>query len=460
MLEATLHRRVEMKRSVIAAFALLAATSPLGAQTPRPLTFLDAQNMRQASGAELSPDGRSMLYTLSVPDWNAARRQSDIYMVSLDRGLPSTRQLTFTKDKNETSPKWSNDGSFIAFVSDRDATGAAPAGGAGGGRGGGRGGEGGGRNQLFVMRLDGGEAKRVSDARDGISTFTFSKDGKALVYASGRSDNEQIYALTIADLWQGDIPHATQWTRHATGVDNWQWSADGSKIYFIAPDSIDRDERARMDKQFTVRPRNPASSLSSLWVFDVASKEEKKLAGDGTSYSVANVSISPDGKWIGYSGLSSNRYERGILEQSDFADLYLLEIATGKVERLTKNDIISESGISFSPDSRFVAFSAPNDFKFQHLSKVYIRPVDQPNAPWKKLGGKIDLDVRVGGRGGGGGDAGVETGFWSAKGDTIYFNTGIKATTQLFSLAVATDEVKQLTSLKAVTSVGQIGRAS
>src|SRR5215510_14371870 len=387
-----------------------------------------------------------MLYTLSVPDWNAARRQSDVYMVSLDRGLPSTRQLTFTKDKNETSPKWSTDGSFIAFVSDRDATGAAPAGGAAGGRGGGGGA--GGRNQLFVMRLDGGEAKRVTDAREGVSTFTFSKDGKNIVYASGRSDNEQIYALTIADLWQGDIPHATQWTRHATGVDNWQWSPDGSKIYFISPDSIDRDERARMDKQFTVRPRTPASSLSSLWVFDVASKEEKRLVGDA-AYSVANVAISPDGKWIGYSGLSSNRYERGILEQSDFADLYLLEVATGKIERLTKNDIISESGISFSPDSRFVAFSAPNDFKFQHLSKIYVRPVNEPNAPWRKLGGKADLDVRVGGRGGGGGDAGVETGFWSEKGDTIYFNSGIKATTQLFSLAVVTDEVKQLTSLKA-----------
>src|SRR5262245_7915739 len=157
MLEALLHRRVEMTRSVLAVLAIL--SSSLGAQTSRPLTFLDAQNMRQASGAELSPDGRSMLYTLSVPDWNAARRQSDIYMVSLDRGLPSTRQLTFTKDKNETSAKWSNDGSFIAFVSDRHATGAAPAGGAAGGRGGGRGGEAGGRNQLFVMRLDGGERK-------------------------------------------------------------------------------------------------------------------------------------------------------------------------------------------------------------------------------------------------------------------------------------------------------------
>src|SRR5262249_29944817 len=275
--------------------------------------------------------------------------------------------------------------------SDRDATGAAPAGGAGGGRGGGRGGEAGGRNQLFVMRLDGGEAKRVTDARDGVSTFTFSKDGKNIVYASGRTDNEQIYALTIADLWQGDIPHATQWTHHATGVNNWQWSPDGSTIYFIAPDSIDRDERARMDKQFTVRPRNPASSLSSLWVFDVASKQEKRLVSD-PSYSVADVTLSPDGKWIGYHGMSSSRYERGNLEQNDYADLYLYDVSTAKIERLTKNDIISEGPVGFSPDSKTIAFSAPDDFKFMHLEKIYVRPVDQPTAQWKKLGGTFDYD--------------------------------------------------------------------
>src|SRR6185369_15539006 len=155
--------------------ALLAAAS-LGAQQ-RPMTFLDVQNMRQASGPDLSPDGRMMLYTISTPDWNQAKRQSDIYLVSTDRGVSSTRQLTFTKDKNETNPRWSKDGSFVAFLSDRDATGAAPAAAAGGG-GGGRGGAGGGggRNQLFVMRLDGGEAKRVTDVREGISNFSFTKD--------------------------------------------------------------------------------------------------------------------------------------------------------------------------------------------------------------------------------------------------------------------------------------------
>jgi Tol biopolymer transport system component len=164
-----------------------AAAVPVAAQTQRPMTFLDAQNMRQASGQDLSPDGRQMLYALSTPDWQNARRQSDIYLVSVDRGLASTRQLTFTKDKNESNAKWSRDGSFIAFLSDRDASS-----GNGAAAGGGRGGAGGGRNQLFVLRLDGGEAKRVTDARDGVANFQFTKDGKSIVYTSGRAGDQVI----------------------------------------------------------------------------------------------------------------------------------------------------------------------------------------------------------------------------------------------------------------------------
>src|SRR6185312_7553872 len=113
-------------------------------------------------------------------DWSQARRQSDIYLVNTERGLESTRQLTFTKDRNETSPRWSRDGHFIAFLSDRDAAAAAT-----GGRGGAPG-TSSARNQLFVMRLDGGEARRVTDARDGVANFSFSKDGRFIVYTSGR----------------------------------------------------------------------------------------------------------------------------------------------------------------------------------------------------------------------------------------------------------------------------------
>jgi dipeptidyl aminopeptidase/acylaminoacyl peptidase len=430
--------------------ALIFGATVAGAQTQRSMTFLDAQNMRQTSGFDLSPDGRSLLYALSVPDWNQARRQTDLYMVAVDRGVPSARQLTFTKDKNETSPKWSRDGAFIAFLSDRDApTGAA---GATGGRGGAAAPGGNPRNQLYVMRLDGGEAKRVTDGREGVSNFSFTKDGKSIVYTAGRQGDEQIYALSIGDLW-GDIARPTQLTRHATGVGTWQFGPDGRKIYFVTPDSIDRDDRLRTEKQFTVRPREPQSSLQSLWVFDLDTRQERRLTTDD-HYSVANPTISPDGKWIAFHGMSTNRYERGNLEQNDYADLYLLNVASGNIERLTKNDIVSEGSVSFSPDSKMLAFSAPDDFKFEHNQKIYLRAVDQPGAPFRKIGSKLDLDVRVGGGRGGGGD-GSESSFWSAKGDTIYFGTGKRATTQFFAISTETGDVKQLTDVHGTISVSR-----
>ncbi len=441
-------------------FLALVAIVASSASAQRPMTFLDAQNMRQVAGQDVSPDGKSMLYSLSTPDWNSARRQSDIYLVAFDGGLQTTRQLTFTKDKNETSPKWSRDGSFIAFLSDRDATTAPANGGAAGGRGGGAGAAGGGgaRNQIFVMRIDGGEARRITDAREGVSNFSFSKDGKSIVYTSGRAGDEQIYALATGDFYrpllEGDFPKASQLTRHATGITSWQWSPDGRRIYFVSPDSIDRDDRARTDKQFTVKPRNPATSVASLWVYDLDARQERRLTND-TSYSVGEFTISPDGKWIGFHGMSSNRYERGNLEQNDYADLRLLNVATGAIERLTKNTDIGEGPVLFSPDSKLLAFSAPDDFKYMHNERMYVRHVDQPGEPLRKIGGNVDLDVRAGGRGGGGGAEGIESSFWSANGDTIYFGTGVRATTQLFSLAVSTGQAKQITDVKGTISVAR-----
>ncbi|HTI63342.1 MAG TPA: prolyl oligopeptidase family serine peptidase [Gemmatimonadaceae bacterium] len=429
--------------------SLIAAVT-LGAQAPRPLTFLDVQNMRQTAGLSVSPDGKSLAYSLSTPDWNQARRQSDVYVVSIERGLASTRRLTFTADKNETSPRWSRDGAFIAFLSDRDAV-ANSGSAAGGGRGGAAGT--GARNQIFIMRVDGGEARRVTDAREGVSSFSFSKDGKFIVYGSGRAGDEQLYALTIADLDRNQIglPKPLQLTHHATGIGTWQWSPDGTRIYFVTPDSVDRDDRARTEKQFTVKPRNPASSVASLWMFDLGAKQERRLTND-SSYSVGEFTISPDGQWIGFHGMSPSRYERSILEQNDYADLYLLNVGSGQVSRLTRNDIIAEGTVSFSPDSKMLAFSAPDDFKFMHNERIYVRPVDQPNAPFKKLGSNFDGDVRIG-RSFGGGD--LESSFWSAHGDTIYFGTGVHATTQIFAVSLATGRAEQLTDVKGTITLSR-----
>ena len=65
----------------------LVALEPLQAQAPnaplRPMTFLDMQLMRTVGAPTPSPDGRSMLYTVSTMDWQEARRQTDLFLVSM-----------------------------------------------------------------------------------------------------------------------------------------------------------------------------------------------------------------------------------------------------------------------------------------------------------------------------------------------------------------------------------------
>jgi Tol biopolymer transport system component len=144
-----------------------------------------------------------MLYTISTPDWKEARRQTDIHLVSLKTGLPSTRQLTFSTEKNETSPAWLRDGRGFVFLSNRDAPSNATS-----------------QNQIFVMRLDGGESRRVTDAKEGVADFQISRDGKWIAYRSGQSGQQQLFRLAVDALIAASTPASgEQLTKQAAGIE-------------------------------------------------------------------------------------------------------------------------------------------------------------------------------------------------------------------------------------------------
>jgi dipeptidyl aminopeptidase/acylaminoacyl peptidase len=392
------------------AAAMTLASAAVHAQEMKPWTFMDQQLMNQAGGNAVSPDGKWMLYTLSVANWKDAKRFTDIYVVSTDQGVASKRQLTFTKDKNETSPRWSRDGKFFVFASNRDGT----------------------TQQLFMMRPDGGEAQRITDAKDGVGTFVFTRDGKSLIYSAGKTDDQQLYMLPVADI---DSSRAVQLSRHTGGVKNWQVSEDGKRAFFLASDSIDTDEKLRREKQFTVNVRNAEVPSDQLWTLDLATKVERKLTND-RAFSISGFSLADDGEWAGVTAIRNNRYARNITEQSISGDLFLLTVADGTWERLTNNEEVAESALSFSPDGQTIAFSAANDFTYFRDSKLYVRQRSAAGQPFRKLGNAYDGDVSVG--------------WWSQDGKTVYFSDGIKATTQLLSLDIASDKVTQVTNVKGV----------
>ena len=404
--------------------ALGALAGPLAGQAPdapRPMTFLDVQHLRSAGSFTPSPDGNWLLHTVSTPDWEAARSQTDLHLVSLAEGLSSSRRMTFTEERNEGSPAWAPDGTFFTFLSNRDSSG-----------------ENGG-NQIYAMRPDGGEARKITSAEGGVSNQSFSPDGRWLVYRAGESGEQQLYRLPADGL---DDAEPLKLTDHTGGIESWEWAPDSRRIYFTGPDSVDTDDQLRREKRFTVNIQNQETPLHSLWALELEPLRAVRLTED-PGYTVSGFTVSPDGNWVGFTGISSNRFERNITEQGINGDLYLLAASSGEIERLTNNREVSESSLSFSPDSRWMVFSGPDDLTRYTMEnrRLYLREVAARGGDWRKLGESHD------------GHVGAD--FWSEDGRTIYFNDGIRATRQLLALDVQRNTVRQVTDLPAALSVSR-----
>ncbi len=136
----------------------------------RPMTFMDAIEMRGIGAASISPDGKWAIYPIFIPEWKAGKNFSHIFLAPTDGSSPP-RQITFTKEKNETQPQWARDSRSFGFLSDRDAPGTATT------------------NQLYLMTIN-GEVRKMSDAKGGVDAFAFSRDGKWLAFSAGRVEED------------------------------------------------------------------------------------------------------------------------------------------------------------------------------------------------------------------------------------------------------------------------------
>ncbi len=405
-----------LRSIVIVAATIILAAIPASAQQ-RPMTFMDVQLQRSAGSWTPSPDGRSMLYTVRTPDWQEETSQTDIHLVSMEDGMSSSRQLTYTDHKDETQPTWALDGTWFVFASDRDSEN--------------------GDDQLYMMRHDGGEARKITDAEDGVTGFDFSPDGGWLVYRSGDAGQQQLFRMSVTTL---SVGQAEQITSGEAGVEQWSWSPDGSTVYFVRPDAYDGADYRRRDAGFTVDVRNQVTALSSLWEVSMGEGVERILE-QSDQYSVDNFNVSDDGLWISFTGGSGERYERNITGSRLYADQYLLELSSGHVERLTHNYEVGESSTQFSPDGNWIAFSAPDEMDRYSMTenRIYIREISDRGGEFRKLGSGFDQSLSVG--------------FWSEDSRTIYFNTGVTVTQQLWALDIEQDEVHQITAERASLSV-------
>jgi dipeptidyl aminopeptidase/acylaminoacyl peptidase len=152
---------------------LLFVTSGLAVQAKRVITHADVWNMKRVGDPVVSPDGKLAVFTVTEPDYDPAKQSTDLWIVPTD-GSAAPRKLTFTRG-GESGATFSPDGKWLAFAARRDGDDA---------------------SQIYVLPLEGGEAKRVTSISTGAESPKFRPDGKAIlfesmVYPGAKTDEEQ-----------------------------------------------------------------------------------------------------------------------------------------------------------------------------------------------------------------------------------------------------------------------------
>jgi dipeptidyl aminopeptidase/acylaminoacyl peptidase len=397
-----------MKRPAVRSFLLglvLVGVSDLAAQQARrPMDYADIFRLANIGGAEVSPDGRWVVFEVSrlrFPDW---KRFTDLHLVSADGR--TGRQLTYTEGQDETGPRWrpTAGGGLIGFTSTREGS----------------------KRHLFVIRPDGGEARKITTGDEAVGAWGWSRDGARIAYITGAEGKRQIWL--VAGDGEGS---AEQLTRHATSVESFWWSEDGRTIYFTAANEPDSVRRRRIREKFDVRVMNEPDAPVHLWAADVTSKAERRITeGD---FRVTGLELSRDGHWAAFRAGSTDRYADGRA-----SELYLLNLDTRAAERITTN-FVSEGAVSFSPDSRTIAFSADRAFTFGNLSRVFVRPV--AGGQWRELGKDYDRDL------------GLD--FWSADGRAIYFECAEGVNSNVCTVDVTAGTVRPVTRGEGVLGIAK-----
>ncbi len=287
-----------LRGALIAALALslgLFGGASLSAQM-RHIELNDYAKITSVSDPQISPDGRSIVFVVSRP--NLEQDRSDRELVLIDIATGAQQVLTYER-KEVGSPRWSPNGDRLAFVA-ADGTGKDA------------------KPQVFVLPMTGGEARKITDALNGIEQLAWRPDGKEIAYVTSDEPENKKEIEKHHDAFEaGDNDFLA--TEAALPSHIWILPAEGGKARRLTSGAWSLPKSAP--------PSSPASPIS--W--------------------------SPDGKWLLFT-----RQEYPHQGDGDLTTLQVLNAETGEIRKLTKHDKFESFGL-FSPDGSHVAYWYPRD---------------------------------------------------------------------------------------------------
>ena len=372
-----------MKTITLAAASVLLSAALATSLAARPFTPEDLVGLNRMGEAALSPDGKTVIFSMRETDMDADKGRTDLF--TIDMSAASSAPVRWNADpESDGSPVFSADGSQVYWLSGRS-----------------------GDAQVWRAPLAGGDPVQVTRIEGGIGGFHLSPAGDRLAYwkevtpetdviGDGRvydrlfvrhwdtwktGGRSQLFTIeltpdgsltgepvAISASLDGDVPGKP----FGDGGDI-AFSPDGRTLYFVLREK-GQSEPWSTDLDIYAAPADGAAPPTVLTGSNEATD--------------ASPAVSPDGRYLAYAAMARPGYE------SDRLVLMLRDLSSGETRPLTRNWDRSVGGIDWAPGSDALFVTASEGWN-DRIYRVDLRG-DIETLPYRDGSYKI-VDAREGG---------------------------------------------------------------
>jgi len=289
------------------------------------LTAMDVFNLQFAGDPQISPDGKRIVYVRQFSDVMNDKRESNLWVINTDG--TEDRALT-NGNYSDSSPRWSPDGTRVAYISDHD-----------------------GKAQIYLRWMDNGQTAELTNLESTPSEIVWSPDGKLISFSSFvQSDPPKIANLPKA-------PEGAKWADPPKVYDRLVYRFNGRgylKYGFMQRFVVSSEGGA---------PRQLTSGNLPYGGF------EGTLGGGRAAWT-------PDGKYLIFGANLHPEYEYEPLN----TEIYELSLADGTVKPLTSRKGPDNSP-AISPDGKTIAYVGFDDhYQGHQTTHLYLMNRDGSNA--------------------------------------------------------------------------------
>ena len=295
----------------------------------RPITLEDFAKIVSIASPAISHDGTHIAAVISRINMRNDRRDTQLVLIDVRTG--ARQPLTFHR-LGVADPLWSPHDGQLAFLAEAQ-TGKHKAK----------------KVQLFVLSMAGGDARRITDAPEGVEQFAWNPDGTSIAYATPDPPDEKALARKEDSFEMGDDGLFTSAAPRPQHI--WIVNADGSG-----------------NKRLT----------SGAWSLP---ESAPNVAGPPP------LSWSPDGQWIAFP-----RRATPSIGDADESTIWQVNVSTGQLRKLTTRERFEEAPL-FSPDGSEVSYEFPRRGEPSSLTDLYVAPAAGGNGTDATT--DLDLDIHA-----------------------------------------------------------------